>query len=72
MNKDGLIYRMTDEQIEALSKPLPEDEQEAELRDAAARFDGYKRAFREAQDALAGAQRHPDEAVRESADGDDG
>lgn len=63
MNKDGLIYEMTPEMIAKLNGELTEET--AELREDAARFDGYKRAFDEARDALAAAERHTDEKPRD-------
>lgn len=63
MNKDGLIYQMTEEQRAKLLGDLSEES--ATLREDAARFDGYKRAFDEARDALAAAERHTDEQPRD-------
>ncbi len=48
MNREGLIYELSDAQREALFKPLPESDKEVEAREDVARLDGYLRARAEA------------------------
>lgn len=63
MDTHGNIYELTGEQRAKLLGELSEES--AQLREDTGRLDGYRRAFREALDALGGAERHPGEKLRE-------
>ena len=66
MNKDYEVYKMDDEMLAKLNGELTDES--AELREDAARFDGYAKAFEKAKAALDAAERPNSDLTRRRTD----